>query len=136
LNRINEKQKMKKIILNGIKVIVLFAIITVAFGGCTKKDTIPELTTADATLITSTTAISGGSITNSGGGDLLAVGICWNTAQNPTIENSKATDPYGQGLYTLTMNGLTPNTVYYVRAFATTPVGTGYGNEVSFTTLN
>jgi hypothetical protein len=127
---------MKKKTLNSLKIIVLLAFVILAFGSCKKKDTIPELTTADVTLITSTNAISGGSITNSGGGDIMAAGICWNIAQNPTIENSKATDPYGQGLYTLTMNGLTPNTVYYVRAFATTPVGTGYGNEVSFTTLN
>ena len=65
-------------------------------GSCKKKDTIPEHTTADVALITSTTAICGGSIISDGGGDLMSTGICWNTSQNPTIDNSKATDPYGQ----------------------------------------
>ena len=32
--------------------------------------------------------------------------------------------------------GLIPNTMYYVRAYATNSVGTAYGNEVSFTTAN
>ena len=34
------------------------------------------------------------------------------------------------------MPGLTPNTTYYVRAYATNGVGTGYGNQVSFATID
>jgi hypothetical protein len=33
------------------------------------------------------------------------------------------------------MTGLAPNTLYYVKAYATNSVGTAYGNQVSFTTL-
>ena len=33
------------------------------------------------------------------------------------------------------MTGLTANTTYYVRAYATNSAGTAYGEEVSFTTL-
>ena len=36
----------------------------------------------------------------------------------------------------MTLTGLTANTTYTVRAYATNEEGTGYGDEVSFTTLN
>ena len=38
------------------------------------------------------------------------------------------------GSFTTDINGLTENTTYYVRAYATNTQGTSYGNEVSFTT--
>ena len=38
------------------------------------------------------------------------------------------------GSFTFVMNNLQANTTYYVRAFATNSVGTGYGNVVTFTT--
>jgi uncharacterized protein (TIGR02145 family) len=37
--------------------------------------------------------------------------------------------------FSSSLTGLTANTTYYVRAYATTSKGTGYGNEVSFKTL-
>jgi uncharacterized protein (TIGR02145 family) len=40
----------------------------------------------------------------------------------------------GLGVYSGTLQNLTPSTTYYVRAYATNSVGTSYGNEVSFTT--
>jgi uncharacterized protein (TIGR02145 family) len=33
------------------------------------------------------------------------------------------------------LTGLTPNTPYYIRAYATNSVGTAYGNQLTFTTL-
>jgi hypothetical protein len=38
------------------------------------------------------------------------------------------------GAFTSSMTGLSPNTAYYVRAYATDTAGTIYGNQVSFTT--
>ena len=40
----------------------------------------------------------------------------------------------GTGSFISSFYGLTINTTYYIRAYATTEVGIGYGNEVSFTT--
>ncbi|MFN3557587.1 MAG: InlB B-repeat-containing protein, partial [Bacteroidales bacterium] len=40
----------------------------------------------------------------------------------------------GTGSFTAPMSGLTPGTVYYVRAYATNSSGTAYGNQVEFTT--
>jgi uncharacterized protein (TIGR02145 family) len=95
---------------------------------------VATLTTTEVTEITLTTAISGGDVTNDGGAPVTARGICWNTLENPTVDNSKTADGDGTGSYVSTMTELTPGTTYYVRAYATNSVGTAYGNQVSFTT--
>ena len=95
---------------------------------------IPVLTTAAVTDITQTTAKSGGNITSDSGATVTARGICWSTNQTPTISDNKTTDGTGAGEFFSIMSGLSPNTTYYVRAYATNSSGTGYGSVVSFTT--
>lgn len=84
--------------------------------------------------ITAVSAISGGSITNDGGSSISARGVCWATSSNPTIAGSKSADGTGIGSFTSALTGLTPNTTYYVRAYAINTAGTTYGNEVNFRT--
>jgi len=96
--------------------------------------TLPTVTTDQATNITQTTATSGGSVTSDGGTTVTARGVCWSTTSNPTLMNSYTTDGSGTGAFISNITGLTGNTLYYVRAYATNSVGTAYGNEVSFTT--
>ena len=79
-------------------------------------------------------AISGGNVTSDGGASVVARGVCWNTSPNPTIVNSKTTDGSGTGTFTSNLTSLNPNTIYYVRAYATNNVGTTYASELSFTT--
>jgi len=97
---------------------------------------IPTVSTADVTDITQTTATSGGNVTSDGGLSVTARGVCWNTSQNPTTAGNHTTDGSGTGIFVSYLTGLTPNTPYYVRAYATNSSGTAYGNQVSFTTLN
>jgi len=98
--------------------------------------TIPVLTTDGVTVITQTTANSGGNVTSDGGNPVTARGVCWSTSPDPTTTDSYTTDGSGTGPFTSYLTGLTPNTPYYVRAYATNSVGTSYGNEQSFTTLD
>ena len=100
----------------------------------TTRDGIPTLTTADVTNITSTTATCGGDITDNGGLDITARGVCWSTSSNPTISNSHTTNGSGTGSFVSNLTGLSPTTTYYVRAYATNSYGTVYGNQRSFTT--
>ena len=93
------------------------------------------VTTIAITDIDKTTATGGGNVTADGGATVTARGICWSTAQNPTVDGNHTTDGTGTGSFTSSMTGLTANTTYYVRAYATNSVGTAYGEEVSFTTL-
>ena len=100
----------------------------------TTEITVAILTTAEVTEITLNSALSGGDVTNDGGAPVTARGICWNTIENPTVDNSKTADGDGTGSFVSTLTELTPGTTYYVRAYATNSVGTAYGNQVSFTT--
>ena len=95
---------------------------------------IPKLNTLSATSISATSAISGGNITNDGGATITARGVCWSTSSTPTILNSKTNDGISSGLFSSSITGLTANTTYYVRAYATNSVGTSYGTQVSFRT--
>ena len=95
----------------------------------------PTVTTTAISNIGKTTATGGGNITADGGGTVTARGICWSTSQNPTLSGSHTTNGTGTGSFTSAMTGLTVNTTYYVRAYATNSAGTAYGEEVSFTTL-
>ena len=94
----------------------------------------PTVTTQAVTNIMPTSATGGGNVTSDGGASITERGICWSTNHNPTVTNSHASSGTGTGSYTVSMTGLTPNTTYYVRAYATNGSGTSYGNEVSFTT--
>lgn len=93
---------------------------------------VPTLTTTAISAITESGATGGGDISNDGGSTVIARGVCWNTAANPTIADNKTTDGTGTGTFTSSLTGLTANTTYYVRAYATNSAGTGYGNEVNF----
>jgi len=97
---------------------------------------LPTITTNSISNLANTSATCGGNITNDGGDAISAKGVCWSISQNPTILDAKTQDGIGSGAFTSSMTGLTQNTTYYVRAYATNGVGTSYGNQVSFTTTN
>lgn len=103
----------------------------------TTTETIPtSITTTSLAFITQSTAAGGGSIIGDGGATITSRGICWsNITTSPTITNSKTVDGNGIGTFTSSLTALTPNTTYYVRAYATNSVGTAYGNVLSFTTV-
>jgi len=100
------------------------------------KDEVPTLSDTDAALVTgTTTAVSGGNVINDGGVTITQRGICWSTSTSPTTSLSTKTTESGTiGAFKSVMTGLTANTKYYVRAYATNSCGTAYGTEISFTT--
>ncbi len=97
--------------------------------------TIPTVSTSPVIDITPSTATSGGNVTADGGAPVTARGVCWSTTPTPTTAGSHTTDGSGIGSFVSNLTGLTPNTPYYVRAYATNSVGTAYGDELNFTTL-
>jgi uncharacterized protein (TIGR02145 family) len=95
----------------------------------------PILTTNTLTAITQTGVTTGGNITSDGGSAIIARGVVWSTLPTPNISlSTKTTDGTGIGSFTSSLTNLTPKTTYYVRAYATNSAGTGYGNEITFTT--
>ena len=96
---------------------------------------VPILSTVSATSITSSTAVSGGSITNDGGSAITSRGLVWSKDHNPTVNlTTKTSDGTGAGTYSSSITNLEPGVTYYVRAYATNSIGTAYGSEKSFTT--
>jgi hypothetical protein len=96
--------------------------------------TIPVLSTTTISSITQTTANGGGSISSDGGFPVSARGVCWSTNENPSLSDSHTSNGTGPGSFTSTITGLTVNTAYFVRAYATNSLGTAYGNQIVFTT--
>jgi len=102
----------------------------------TTVDTTPTVTTKAVSILSETTALSGGNITFDGGAAVTVCGICWDTLPNPTVSGIHTTDSASMGIFTSSMMNLTPATTYYVRAYATNSVGTTYGQEISFRTYS
>ncbi|NCA78014.1 MAG: hypothetical protein EOM90_16935, partial [Alphaproteobacteria bacterium] len=93
------------------------------------------VTTTAALSITATSAVSGGTVTSDGGYAVTARGVCWGTSANPTISGNHTTDGSGTGTFISSITGLSANTLYHVRSYATNAVGTFYGEDLTFTTL-
>jgi len=96
----------------------------------------PTVTTQAVTDISNTTATGNGNITDIGSPNPTAYGVCWNTTGIPTISNNKTDEgaKSSTGTFTSSITGLSPNTTYYIRAYATNSAGTSYGFNVMFTT--
>ena len=96
---------------------------------------LPTISTSQVTEISVLRATCGGVISSDGGGAITARGTCWNTSGNPTITDDTTNDGSGSGSFVSHLTGLSANTTYHVRAYATNSAGTAYGNELSFLTL-
>jgi hypothetical protein len=97
---------------------------------------LPVVTTASVGSIAGICATCGGNVVAAGSSDVTGRGVCWSTALNPTVADAKTSDGSGTGSFANSLTGLTPNTAYHVRAYATNASGTAYGVDRSFTTLD
>lgn len=122
--------------------VLVIGVLSVFLDGCKKdKDNetqiqVPVVSTNNVTGITSASSVCGGNVTDEGGGTVTQRGVCWSTASNPTISDNKTSDGSGSGSFTSNITGLSPNTTYYVRAYATNSAGTSYGSAISFQTAS
>ncbi|GGP06566.1 hypothetical protein GCM10010992_27080 [Cloacibacterium rupense] len=92
----------------------------------------PTVTTTAVSSITGNSASSGGSVTADGGASVSARGVYFGTSAAPTSGTSDGT---GTGTFSSSLTGLSANTQYFYRAYATNSAGTGYGTESNFYTL-
>ncbi|MEX1014348.1 MAG: hypothetical protein WDZ80_04275 [Candidatus Paceibacterota bacterium] len=97
-----------------------------------------RITTTSVTDIYFTSAKSGGNVTSEGNAPVTVRGVVWGTSEKPTIESNIGGTTAGSGLgsFTTNLRNLNRNTRYYVRSYAINSVGTVYGEELEFTTLN
>lgn len=92
----------------------------------------PEVVTTTPYDVTLTTALSGGEIVVDGRVKLTARGVCWSEDPDPTLDDTHTDEGTETGVFESEITGLTESTVYHVRAYATTELGTVYGPDVTF----
>jgi hypothetical protein len=94
----------------------------------------PVVTTEAATEITETSVVVNGTIVSIGDPVYTERGFVYAAFQNPTVADGtkKTVSGSGIGAYSANLTGLTTETLYYVRAYASTSKGTAYGAQVSF----
>lgn len=101
----------------------------------TTTPTIGSVTAADTT---STSVDLMATIMEDGGASITEKGFCYTTTAGvtPTVNDQKAVDSSAGNDIILTLTGLSPNTVYYIRAYATNNNGkTGYSNTITVRTI-
>lgn len=107
----------------------------IGYAGTVAQINVPVLTSSAVINITQTSGLAGGTISSNGGAAIITSGVCWSTSPVPTVAlGTKTTNGSSTGSFTSSITGLTAATLYYVRAYATNSTGTGYGQEVIFTT--
>ena len=95
----------------------------------------PTITTDSILNFTGTTTYVNATIVDQGTTGIIASGVCWSsTNPYPSLGNNHTSDGSGIGSFTSFIPNLTPNTTYYIRAYATNSIGTSYGAPLSFTT--
>ncbi len=106
---------------------------------------LPTVATDGATSISYDSATLNGEVTDDGGDNIVRRGFVYGLADegNPGNVNPNVSDwdfiqdesgTFGEEAFDLPVTGLTPETVYYFRAFAENSEGYSYGNVESFTT--
>ena len=103
---------------------------------CVQGNALPIVTTGDVSDVGMNTATCAGNVIADGGAAVTARGVCWSTSENPSTSDIKTTDGEGIGDFTSNLTGLSPYTIYYVRAYATNSEGTVYGEQKMFRTSN
>ena len=121
---------------------LLFIFISLLYG-CMKEyieyeipgsQILATVSTGEISNITKNSAKVNATVSDEGSKPVTARGICWNTATAPTITDNHSSNGTGIGEFNQTLTDLDPATTYYIRAYATTEIGTAYGNEKLFTT--
>ncbi len=107
-----------------------------AYGTTRTFTTRISVITTPVSGITSTTVVCGGTVNSAGNAEVTMRGVCWDTLPAPTLNSSHTVDGTGAGIFTSNITGLTPGTTYYVRAYATNSVGTVYGDDIIFSTVD
>ena len=99
--------------------------------------------TGEVSSVTTTTASCSGTVGDGSGLQVTERGVCWSQMPNPTVVDPQPSvvgghtpNGSGTGSFTASITGLQPGTTYYVRTYATTELGTVYGNTQVFNTVN
>ncbi len=119
----------------------MLVVVAISLASCNddqeKPKTVPEVTTAVVTDISTNSAMVGGEIISDGNSAITVTGVVYSRISTiPTLDDEKIELTDTDGDFSTLLHGLNSGTTYHVRAFATNSIGTGYGEVVDFTTGN
>ena len=103
-------------------------------NGATK--TPPTVSTNNIQNLTLNSVYLGGKLISDGTATVIEQGVIISTSPTPTISNTPDKFPMqkdGANNFSKKIRGHLPNTTFYVRAYAISADGVGYGNEVIYT---
>jgi uncharacterized protein (TIGR02145 family) len=95
---------------------------------------ISSLSTIPVTQIGALQAVSGGEFSGISGYPITQKGICWDTNEQPNLDNNCTTEGSGATGFTSQLTDLQPDTRYFLRAYATNVQMTTYGEQREFRT--
>lgn len=99
------------------------------------EDGLPSIESLGTGSIKATSASLGGRLISNGGYEVTERGVCWDKDGTPSVEdNYKFIDGQETINYWIDVDGLSPNTKYYMRAYAKNKHGIAYGGIENFTT--
>jgi hypothetical protein len=96
----------------------------------------PVIDNPASITVTTSTAALGATIESSGGSPITAAGIAYGASADPGISGSRKSTTTTSGAFTVDVAGLTPNTLYHFRGYATNLEGTSYTDDAQFTTIS
>ena len=106
----------------------------VHFTTLSKK--MPTMGNSSVSNVTTNSATLSGNIVSAGTGTVKERGFCLSTTKMPTIADSCIAVGSGIGSFNYTLTELEDGVTFYARAYATSEVGTAYGEVISFTTAS
>ena len=108
-----------------------------SFTTLQQESTPTVLTGTLGSITTNSATVTGSEVTLDGTHTVTERGVVLSSTNNsPTIADTKvAAGSSGLGTYNVNLSSLSPEKLYYLRAYATNSLGTGYGPVVTFTTL-
>lgn len=95
----------------------------------------PSVTTLAVDSISSSSVVLSGQITREGNGDISTAGFCWSDEKLPLVDETPTNYQFPDNKFRYRLTGLKPGTNYNFRAFATNEKGIGYGEVITFKTL-
>jgi hypothetical protein len=125
------------ITLTGLLIIItLGGMLAFVSFNCSKDNysRFPLVLTTTISNITQSSVFVGGDIKDDQGSEISSCGVCWSPEPAPGLKDHVIVIDTVPGKFNCKILGLSPNTIYYVRAFATNQYGTGYGEVISFRT--
>ena len=114
--------------------LVIICFLSITFNACHKIEREAKIVTKGVSEVTATSVKASGEIIDLGEG-ISRYGHILYDQQREFLSQSFANTSAAIGFYTTIINGLNPNTTYYVSAYAETSKRTVYGNMLSFTTI-